>query len=71
MELVFDDNQVAILVDGQQVKSLSGVVETVELLLDNQQFFTIILCQSLRIVFQPFLQMLALGEAQLAEVLYF
>ena len=67
IELIFDDDQIPVLVDGQQIQPLASVIKAVELFLDNQQLVAVTLSQGLGVVLQPFLQVLALGEAEIAE----
>src|SRR5690606_12776237 len=50
-----------------QIQPFSGIVEAVEFLLDNQQLVAVTLGQGLGVILQPFLQMLALGETEVAE----
>src|SRR5690606_840484 len=71
IQFVFDNDQIAFLVDSQQVQALPGIVKAIEFLLDNQQLVAITLGQCLGVIFQPFLQVLALGETQIAEAFNF
>jgi hypothetical protein len=60
IQLVLDDHQASFLVQGQEVQSLLGVVETGELLLDDQQLLT----QDIRVLDYLLLQVLALPKTQ-------
>src|SRR5690554_1688170 len=55
---------------GRQVQTLLGIVKAIECLLGNQQLVAIALAQCLWVILQPFLQVLALGEAEVAEAFY-
>ena len=61
VELVLDDDEPTLLVESQEIEPLARVGETVELLLDHQQFFA----QRLRRVGKPLLQVLPLAELQI------
>src|SRR5690606_42005977 len=70
IQFVFDNDQIAFLVDSQQVQALPGIVKAIEFLLDNQQLVAITLGQCLGVILQPFLQVFALGKAEVAEAFY-
>ena len=56
-----------LLVESEEIEPLARIRETVELLLDHQQFFA----QRLRRVGKPLLQMLPLAELQIGETTLF
>ena len=67
VELVLDDHQPALLVEGQEIKAFACVREAVELLLNDQEVFA----QGVRRSRQPFLKMLSLTKIQVGELPFF
>ena len=63
VELVFDDDQLAVLIQRQQVEPLARVGEAVKLLLDDQQLFP----EGVGLFGEPFLQMLPLPQVQIRK----
>src|SRR5690606_41733106 len=63
VQFVLDDDQISLLIQRQQVQPLAGLIETVELLLDDQEVFP----QHIWLVGNPFLKMVPLPESKIGE----